>query len=260
MKSPRLDVRKAEWNRFCKMKFTLVALLFLTVNLNAQEKPKNRVPVLVSHLSEENRILLYRKGAPKHNIFSKVICLKKKCRTFIGWRTQQQNRRFKGWEDKRTREQKRSKKQSPMPLDTLFAPAPTAKTNLVFPKSPEEVVEKTPQKKREVFILDDVLFELNSYRLNEQHTAGLDSLVGILSANKSIQIQINGHTDTSGNERYNQKLSRDRAEAVAIYLIERGIEETRITFEGFGSTRPLASNATDEGRRTNRRVEIVMTR
>ncbi|MFM8912913.1 MAG: OmpA family protein [Flammeovirgaceae bacterium] len=259
-----MKVRKAGLVRFGCMKWTIIILLFMPLGATAQEKPKNSVPILVSHLSEENRILLYRKGSPKHTIFSKVICFKKKCRAFIGWRTHQQNRRFKGWEDKRTREQKRRKKQQPTSLDSLFSPAPIAQTN-PFVKKPTEPAQPANSaapatRKEEVFILDDVLFGLNSYRLNEQHTAGLDSLIEILNQNKTIQIQISGHTDNSGNERYNLKLSRDRAEAVAIYLIDHAVEESRISFEGFGSTRPLVSNATEEGRRKNRRVEIIMTR
>jgi len=202
--------------------------------------------------------LLSRKGAPKHTIFSKTICFKKKCRAFIGWRTHQQNRRFKGWEDQRTPDQKRRKKQRSMPIDTLFTPAPIAKVNPNFKTA--ENATLAPAKTKEVFVLDEVLFEINSYRLNERHTSGLDSLVDILVNNPTIQIQINGHTDNSGSERYNLKLSRDRAEAVAVYLIDHTINESRITFEGYGSTRPLVSNETEEGRKKNRRVEIIMTR
>lgn len=242
------------------MRLILLILFLLPVAGFSQEKPTHPTPILVSHLSKENRILLHRKGAPKHSVFSKVICFKKKCRAFIGWRTYQQNRRFKGWEDNRTREQKRRKPGQATPLDTLFKPAPIAKTNPTF-KKPESVasIEASP-KKEEVFILDDVLFDFNSYRLNEQHTAGLDSLIDILNQDKKIIIRISGHTDKSGNERYNLKLSRDRAEAVAIYLIDHAIEEDRISFEGYGSARPLATNDTEEGRKKNRRVEIVMIR
>ncbi|MFN5549589.1 MAG: OmpA family protein [Bacteroidota bacterium] len=147
-----------------------------------------------------------------------------------------------------------------MPIDTLFIPPPIAKAkgNPNFKK--EENTILAPAKTKEVFVLDDVLFEINSYRLNEQHTSGLDSLVDILASNPAIQIQINGHTDNSGSERHNLKLSRDRAEAVAIYLIDHAIDESRIAFTGYGSTRPLASNETEEGRRKNRRVEIIMMR
>lgn len=242
------------------MKFALVIFILLALEARAQEKPSHPVPFFVSHLSEQNRVLPYRKGAPRHTLFSKTICFKKKCRAFIGWRTHQQNRRFKGWEDQRTPEQKRKKKQRSMPIDTLFTPAPIAKAkgNPNFKK--EENTIPAPAKTKEVFVLDDVLFEINSYRLNEQHTSGLDSLVDILASNPAIQIQINGHTDNSGSERHNLKLSRDRAEAVAIYLIDHAIDESRIAFEGYGSTRPLASNETEEGRRKNRRVEIIMTR
>lgn len=249
------------------MKLFGFILLFVSAGVSAQEKRKNSIPILVSHLSEENRILLYRKGAPKHNIVSKVICFKKKCRAFIGWRTHQQNRRFRGWEDKRTPEQKRKNKQPRASIDSLFVPAPIAQNNpfaktAAAPAQPitAPTAPPTPIRTQQTYILDDVLFEVNSYRLNEQHTAGLDSLIEILTQNKSIQIQISGHTDNSGNERYNAKLSRDRAEAVAVYLIDHTVEESRITFEGLGSTRPLVSNATEQGRRKNRRVEIVMTR
>ncbi|MFM7859237.1 MAG: OmpA family protein, partial [Flammeovirgaceae bacterium] len=216
--------------------------------------------LMVSHLAAKNKILLYRKGAPKHTFFSKLICLKKPCRAFIGWRTYQEKHRFNGWEDLQRPDYRQMKKQSAGPLDSLFAPAPIAKTNPLTKKTEQPIQSETPLKKQEIFILDEVLFEVNSYRLNEQHTAGLDSLIEILNQNKSIQIQISGHTDNSGNERYNLKLSRDRAEAVAIYLIDHAIDETRITFQGLGSSQPLVSNFTEEGRQKNRRVEIVMTR
>ena len=238
----------------------ILLFIFIASAGQAQEKPKHKVPLLVSHLSEENSLLLHRKGAPQHTIFSRVICFNKKCRGFIGWRNHQQNRRFKGWEDQRTREQKKNAKKMNPILDSIKNPSmPIATVNPIL-KKPLPTPSSIKLKKEEVFILDDVLFELNSFRLNEEHTFRLDSLVELLHRDTKAIIKINGYTDTSGNERYNLKLSRDRAEAVTIYLIDHAIAEERISFQGLGSTNPLETNGTEEGRKKNRRVEIILIR
>ena len=73
-----------------------------------------------------------------------------------------------------------------------------------------------------------------------------------------IKIQIAGHTDNVGSYKANIRLSKNRAQRVTNYLIEKGIEEDRIVAVGYGSSRPIASNETDEGKAENRRVEVVI--
>ena len=84
----------------------------------------------------------------------------------------------------------------------------------------------------------------------------LDSIARQLVALPDIRIEIAGHTDSSGLYRRNVTLSRARAEAVRLYLHQRGVPLDRMSARGFGPDRPVASNGTSEGRATNRRVEL----
>jgi len=85
----------------------------------------------------------------------------------------------------------------------------------------------------------------------------LDKLITVLQENSSYLIEINGYTDNKGEESDNLKLSEDRAQVVAEYLIEKGIDTLRIKSTGYGSKKPIADNNTPEGRLKNRRVEFV---
>jgi outer membrane protein OmpA-like peptidoglycan-associated protein len=113
--------------------------------------------------------------------------------------------------------------------------------------------------KERIFVLDEVLFELNSASFNEKFIFRLDSLTQLLASHKSVRAEISGHTDNTGNASYNLMLSNDRAAAVADYLIRNNISRDRISYVGLGSTRPIADNKTEEGRRKNRRVEILLS-
>lgn len=73
-----------------------------------------------------------------------------------------------------------------------------------------------------------------------------------------VEIEINGHTDNIGKEADNQKLSEKRAEAIVDYLVSKGIEKRRLSAAGFGSTQPIASNETEEGRKKNRRATFLI--
>jgi hypothetical protein len=73
------------------------------------------------------------------------------------------------------------------------------------------------------------------------------------------QASVSGHTDDTGREPNNLKLSKDLAQSVAVYLLKNSIEENRISFKGWGSSMPVAGNGTEEGRRKNRRVEILIS-
>ena len=77
-----------------------------------------------------------------------------------------------------------------------------------------------------------------------------------LTENRELQMEIYGHTDNVGTETYNQKLSEKRVQAVADYLVQKGIDLARVPAMGFGESQPIADNDTPEGRQLNRRVEI----
>jgi outer membrane protein OmpA-like peptidoglycan-associated protein len=84
----------------------------------------------------------------------------------------------------------------------------------------------------------------------------LNQAVSTLTMYKSLRIRIDGHTDSVGTHELNQKLSEDRAESVKAYLVSKGIDGSRIETAGFGDTRPVESNQTEEGRAANRRIEF----
>ena len=84
----------------------------------------------------------------------------------------------------------------------------------------------------------------------------MDKLIQLLNDNPTLKIEIGGHTDTIGKAPDNLKLSQNRAKAVVDYLINKKIAAARLTSKGFGSTKPVASNKTEEGRSMNRRTEM----
>jgi OOP family OmpA-OmpF porin len=84
----------------------------------------------------------------------------------------------------------------------------------------------------------------------------LNRWVDMLNENSHISLEVAGHTDSIGTERYNQKLSERRAESVIKYLADRGIARDRFTATGFGETLPVTSNETEDGRKQNRRVQV----
>ncbi len=105
-------------------------------------------------------------------------------------------------------------------------------------------------------VLNNVFFASNSYELLSESKVELDKLVGLLTANPSLRIEIGGHTDDVGKDEDNQILSERRAEAVRSFLIKSGILEGRITFKGYGETNPIVPNDTDSNRSKNRRTEF----
>ncbi|NJO03852.1 MAG: OmpA family protein [Bacteroidia bacterium] len=102
------------------------------------------------------------------------------------------------------------------------------------------------------------LFDYNSAQLKRQSIPALQTLVAFLETNSGLKIELHGHTDDIGTEERNLLLSEQRAEAVYKYLIAQGIDTNRLSFRGFGESRPIASNETAYGRSLNRRTEFVI--
>jgi outer membrane protein OmpA-like peptidoglycan-associated protein len=105
-------------------------------------------------------------------------------------------------------------------------------------------------------VLNNILFETGKSILTQSSYTELDRLFNIMTENAMMKIEISGHTDKTGSEPLNFKLSQDRAKAVVEYLVKKGINQARIEFRGYGSLQPISDNATSGGRAKNRRVEF----
>jgi OOP family OmpA-OmpF porin len=116
----------------------------------------------------------------------------------------------------------------------------------------------TEIKKGEVIRLNNIFFDFAKASLKEESFYELDRLVDLLVKNKSLSIKISGHTDNKGSESYNTKLSNERAQSVVKFLASKGIEVARLEFEGYGPSKPVDTNDTEEGRANNRRVEFTI--
>ncbi len=103
-----------------------------------------------------------------------------------------------------------------------------------------------------------LLFELNSFGLQPATKTNLTNLAQTLNKYDDTDILIEGHTDNTGEDAYNQALSERRANAVEGYLEQQGVKATRITTKGYGEKQPLGSNDTEAGRQSNRRVEVAI--
>jgi len=110
-----------------------------------------------------------------------------------------------------------------------------------------------------VHTFKNVLFSFDAFELMPSAKKELDEIKAYLILHKAFKIQVSGHTDTIGNQVYNKRLSENRAEAVAQYLIHKGIDSSRVSHEGFGSSLPLQKNRTKADRQRNRRVEFRIT-
>ena len=124
------------------------------------------------------------------------------------------------------------------------------------------VVEEVVVVKQEAIVVRDVNFEFNSARL----TAADKEMLNIIAARlkkdaANAQLKVTGYTDSVGNEAYNLKLSKARAQSVVEYLIDSGVPRSQfVSVEGAGESNPVASNQTPEGRAQNRRTEILIIR
>ena len=107
-------------------------------------------------------------------------------------------------------------------------------------------------------VLDNIFFAFDSFELDPKSDNEIDRLVSFLKDNPSVAIEIVGHTDNIGSEKRNRVLSENRALSVKKALVAKGIDPSRLVAKGLGMSAPVASNATEEGRQLNRRVECVV--
>ena len=107
--------------------------------------------------------------------------------------------------------------------------------------------------------LRNVFFDTGKSTIKAESNTELDRLVKLMNDVPGLKIELSGHTDNTGSASGNQKLSQSRADAVVAYLIGKGISKSRFTSKGYGDSKPVASNATNEGRQLNRRTEFEIT-
>ncbi|MCX3265509.1 OmpA family protein [Pedobacter agri] len=108
--------------------------------------------------------------------------------------------------------------------------------------------------------LRNIFFDTNKYNLLPASIRELKLLIDFLNQNESVNIEIQGHTDNVGDDKLNEKLSLNRANAVYEYLLQNSIDTKRLTFKGFGANKPIADNKTEIGRKNNRRTSFVITK
>jgi outer membrane protein OmpA-like peptidoglycan-associated protein len=105
----------------------------------------------------------------------------------------------------------------------------------------------------------DVLFDFDKADIRADAATALAQLATIIAAYPNGRVELFGHTDAKGDDAYNQRLSERRAQSVARWLTEKhGVDNARMTTRGLGESKPVADNATDEGRQKNRRVEAIV--
>ena len=103
--------------------------------------------------------------------------------------------------------------------------------------------------------VNNLFFPVNAYELLPESESELVRVAQIIKL-RNVRVEISGHTDSSGDPKKNQVLSRQRAESVRTFLIQQGCKAEMLTAKGFGATQPIADNTTDEGTQQNRRVEL----
>jgi outer membrane protein OmpA-like peptidoglycan-associated protein len=107
--------------------------------------------------------------------------------------------------------------------------------------------------------MSDVLFDTGRYTLKPNTQISLAKVSGILQAYPGLKVQVEGYTDSVGSDEYNQKLSENRADAVRDFLVTQGVQPDNISATGYGKAKPVADNATSQGRAQNRRVNLVVS-
>ncbi len=116
-----------------------------------------------------------------------------------------------------------------------------------------------PEVGEKIMSLEGVNFDHDKATIKSDSEGILNNAISVLNDNASVKVRVEGHTDSSGSDDYNLKLSQRRAEAVAAYLVAGGIAADRLSAVGYGESAPVAPNDTKENRYRNRRVDLVVT-
>jgi OOP family OmpA-OmpF porin len=107
------------------------------------------------------------------------------------------------------------------------------------------------------FVTRGILFEVNKSNITGESMGAINEIVKLMNEHPDLSFNIEGHTDSDGEESFNQKLSEDRAAAVKVMLVKQGIDASRLESKGWGESNPVDANTTPEGKSNNRRVEFI---
>ncbi len=218
-----------------------------------------KMPWMVSHLAGANKERLKKTNKnSKHFILAKVLCFRKLCRIQSGHTASLRAISFDKFKKKVAHNAKKGVYKMP--------PADSAKRKpVVIPVVPvirdtikTETAPPTVKADSLIVLGAELLFETNKSTLRGEHFAALNSIVDYLLLHPERFVKISGHTDDVGSTEHNLSLSKKRADVVAEYLVGNGVEINRVETFGLGNTKPLVPNTTDEGRKKNRRVELLI--
>jgi outer membrane protein OmpA-like peptidoglycan-associated protein len=120
------------------------------------------------------------------------------------------------------------------------------------------IYEKVVVKPDKLELKEKIQFAVNSPRIEPASLPALDEVVKALEDNRGFRVELEGHASSEGGDEHNQSLSEQRAQAVLDYLVNHGLDKSRVSSRGFSSSRPTESNLTQSGREANRRVEFVV--
>lgn len=121
-----------------------------------------------------------------------------------------------------------------------------------------KLIQVTQDARGIILSMSDILFDVNKASLKQDLKTSLAKVAGILSVYQELNVLVEGHTDNTGSEKHNMKLSEQRAKNVMDFLVSQGIDVSRLTSKGYGMTRPVGDNKTKDGRQKNRRVDLVI--
>jgi outer membrane protein OmpA-like peptidoglycan-associated protein len=221
-----------------------------------------KMPWMVTHLAGANKEMLKRVNKnSRHSIFGKILCFRKLCRIQSGHTASLHSISFKKFKKKVARNAKKAAHKS-IQTDSTRKRRPVVRKLLpvVIDTVNTHPTVSVPVVKADSLIIlgAELLFETNKSTLRSEHFATLNSIVDYLRLHPERSVRISGHTDSTGKEAHNLSLSKQRADVVAEYLVDNGIGISRVETYGLGSSKPIAENTTDQGRKKNRRVELLM--
>lgn len=256
------------------MKITLLSVfLFGFIYVKAQKfigPPNNvgreygnpKMPWMVSHLAGANKEVLKRANKnSRHSIFGKILCFRRLCRIQSGHTASLHSISFKKFKKKVARNAKKGVYKN-IQTDTTRKLKPVVRKPIpvVIDTVHTQPTVSLPITKADSLIIlgAELLFETNKSTLRSEHFVTLNSIVDYLRLHSERAVSISGHTDNTGKEAHNLSLSKQRADVVAEYLVDNGIAINRVETSGLGSAKPIAENTTDQGRKKNRRVELLI--
>jgi outer membrane protein OmpA-like peptidoglycan-associated protein len=252
--------------------FLLSVFLFSFITADAQHVgPSNNVgreygnpkmPLMVSHLAGANKARLERaNGNSRHSVFGKILCFRKLCRIQSGHSASLRAISFKKHKKNVARNAKKGVYRD-IQIDSSFKrkPSPPETKPVVIDSlsNPQMSLPSIAMADSLIILNAELLFEPNSAKLRSEDFITLNSIVDYLLLYPKRSVTISGHTDDRGSQAHNLTLSKQRADVVAEFLMSHRINVSRIKTFGLGSQKPIATNSTDEGRKKNRRVELLI--